>query len=213
MTEALKLFLDSDPLERPAASDDEGQKRSRGRPKDPDKPLYLEGGYSLKKLQAKHREMLRLLALGIEPADVAKALGVSYQTVLNVKNSELGQIHLEVLNGQRDAEITYARKKIESLAPIATEVLEEVLIGEKGDDKLQVAVAEGVLAKVGLGNISRTQAQNVNVNLDRKTLDDIIQEAKKEREEARRRAEREAQVIDYEEVSSAPKADEKEGEE
>jgi len=90
-------------------------------------------------------EIIRLAVLGFKYTEIDNRVGRDKQTVSNVVNSQLVQERLAVLRAGRDESAVDIRKKIESLAPKAIALLEDVLDGEtstelKAGDQIRAAV-------------------------------------------------------------------------
>lgn len=137
-----------------------------------------------KKLTDMHHEIIRLTALGFKSIDVARMVGVTDRTVRNVLNSPLGEQKLAVLRAARDAETTDIGRRIQKLAPLAVERIQEVL--ERGfdehDEKTVVKVATDVLDRAGHGAVKKFQGL-VGV-LSAEEIQRIKQESEKIRKQA-----------------------------
>lgn len=101
--------------------------------------------YSLKTLQDRHHEIIRLIVLGLKNAEVARRLGIDKQTVSNVRNTPLVQERLAYLRAGRDSSTVDVRKRIEQIAPKAIDLLEHVIDGDvetdvKASDQVRAAI-------------------------------------------------------------------------
>ena len=85
--------------------------------------------YRVKTLQFVHREITRLLLIGVKDVDIASSLNISTQTVRNTKNNPIVQAQLEIMVGARDYEAVDVAKRIEKIAPDAIKFLETILSG------------------------------------------------------------------------------------
>ncbi len=65
-------------------------------------PVIKGTYYELKHLQERHKELLRLLALGVSKKDIAATLGITNAMVRYVENSVLGAEYLEFIRGERE---------------------------------------------------------------------------------------------------------------
>lgn len=138
-----------------------------------------------------HHEIARRLMLGQKNVEIAKALGCTPQTVSNVKNSPVVQEHITIMRGARDADTVDLSKEIMEIAPVALELLKDIIKGE-GDGAnagigLRAKESNNMMARVGHGVPHKIQAESTNLFL---TTEDI--------KEIRRRAIAGGDVIDVE---------------
>ncbi len=152
--------------------------------------------YDIKQLWDSHQEILRLLVLGKNNQQVAEELGITPQTVSNVRNSPLAREHLQTLQNGRDAETTQIHKRVQEFAPVALQLLEEIIRGEHEDASigLRAREANNALGRAGMGPIQKIASLSTTLSRD-----DI--EAIKERARSAAR-EQGVMVADYEDQSS-----------
>ncbi len=100
--------------------------------------------YEMQRLQERHKELLRLLVLGVSKKEIASTLGITYAMVLYVEKSVLGQEYLEFLRGEREEVAIDIQSKIDGLAAPAVDVIRQAISGvmevgltdpETGEDK------------------------------------------------------------------------------
>ncbi len=100
--------------------------------------------YEMQRLQERHKELLRLLVLGVSKKEIASTLGVTHAMVQYVEKSVLGQEYLEFLRGEREEVAIDIQSKIDGLAAPAVDVIRQAISGvmevgltdpETGEDK------------------------------------------------------------------------------
>lgn len=77
-----------------------------------------------------HREITRRILLGQKNTVIAMALGCSSQTVSNVRNSPVIEDQLSIMRGARDAGTISLSKDIQEFAPIALNLLKDIIKGQ-----------------------------------------------------------------------------------
>ena len=135
-------------------------------------------GYSVKRLWEKHKEICRLLVLGqFTDKEIAKIVGVTPQTVYNIKGSEKGKAHMEYLSLGRDKSVEDIQERLAQIAPMALETLEEVLTDEAVSIPVKVGVAKDLLDRAGHKPVSKVSINSVSTRVDSKFLQEIKQRA------------------------------------
>ena len=128
-----------------------------------------------------HHEIARRISLGQKNVEIAKALGCTPQTVSNVRNSPVVQEHISILQGARDADTIDLAREIKEIAPVALQLLKNVINGEKEGVNASIALrareANNMLARVGHGVPHKVQAEVANWHLTSKDIQDIKQRA------------------------------------
>jgi hypothetical protein len=109
------------------------------------KPEGEDRSYELTKIWDTHHEIMRMLVLGYKPEAIAEQLGITTQTVSNVRNNPMVKKRMLELQLQRDASVVEIRKQVVELVPKAVQVLDDVMTSDnaKHSDKLRAAL--GVL--------------------------------------------------------------------
>lgn len=87
-----------------------------------------------KKVLGKDREILRMVVLGLSDTKIAEMIGISSQTVMNVRRSEAGQQVLSVLQVAADVGSKDLMARITAAAPKAFDVVEAAVNGEAMTD-------------------------------------------------------------------------------
>jgi predicted transcriptional regulator len=138
----------------------------------------------LKDLNARHREIIRLRALGMSVREVAAQLEITPQAVVNTCSSELGREKMEELQEAADFDTVNELARIRRLIPEAIGVheqlmkpYEETLDGDLApiDSNTRLRAAQSLLDRGGLPKTNRTEGVSANVNV----VDLIKERAKK----------------------------------
>jgi hypothetical protein len=161
-----------------------------------DKRFVEERKYDVKQLWDSHAEMVRRIALGQNNIEIAEALGVTPQTVSNIKNSPLAKEKVEELQNSMDERVRDIHKRIQALQPEALDALEGVLRGQYDNDPhpvLKTKVATTLLAMGGNGPVQKVHSLNEHV-----TREDIEKLKERAREAAKMQG---VLAVEYHEVS------------
>ncbi|KKL98978.1 hypothetical protein LCGC14_1819040 [marine sediment metagenome] len=118
-------------------------------------PTYGTGKlYNLAKLQERHREILRLAAMGGTDKDIANRMNVTPVMVRYTRRCALGSKQLATLRNGRDGMTADITQRIQELAPDALRVIEEVV--QQGtidniaiDRKERLAASNKILDRAG----------------------------------------------------------------
>jgi DNA-binding CsgD family transcriptional regulator len=113
-------------------------------------PGQIAKASDIAKLRDHQQEIVRLLATGMKPKTIAQMLRLHPQTVVNIRNSDLGQAMLRMLHGERNVTITKTAERIDALAPRAAEIFEEIMTDDQADASLQYRVAKDTLKASGI---------------------------------------------------------------
>ena len=163
-----------------------------------------KGMYQLQKLRGRHHLILELSARGMRNVDIAKRLNITEAAVCYTINSELGQQKLRVLQNKATADTIDLIKEFATLAPVAVEVIEEVLTDPSAKNADRLSAADKILNGAGFA-----KKQSVEINVHHVT-DEEIQAAKLE---ARRKGRlagllvEEAEVISIEDTNGRKSPD------
>lgn len=137
-----------------------------------------ERHYEPEVLQARHREMLRRLAVGQDRQSIAKDLGISTATVTYTQHSALGQAQLALLQNGRDSAVIDISEQIQDLLPKAIKVMEGALNGYIEPHKnsnvtpgQKINVAKDILGRGG--HVAPTRVQGQIEHNHKLTADDI----------------------------------------
>ena len=102
-------------------------KRDRGRDLRRSNPFKPRKIFEVDVIQDSHREIARRKMLGQKNTVIAKALGVSSAMVNYTVTSPKVKDHMDVLQGNRDAEFIDVKKEIQKLLPEAVKNLQSIL--------------------------------------------------------------------------------------
>ena len=134
--------------------------------------------YEIQRLQARHREILRRLALGEAPQDIAADLGITRHVVTYTQNSQLGREQLEELNDSRDETVKTINGRIQQLQPKALDILAGALDGKVPvvdganiNVATQVKVAQDMLGRGG--HVAPTRVQGLVAHEHKLSAEDI----------------------------------------
>lgn len=113
----------------------------------PDEEVYspaeseASGSYEPQKLNARHREIIRLHTLGYKGTEIAQVVGCTPQLVYMTVNSPLGQSFLSEIEDARDSSVQDVRERLQEMSPLAAEVMLDVLNnGKRESNKLKAAI-------------------------------------------------------------------------
>ncbi len=124
--------------------------------------------YELKNLQHSHREIIRLLALGHKYGAISKAVGVDYDTVVTIAQSEVTKQHLNRLQDEMDDQMKNVsfermRELIETEAPASLEVVKQVRDGSgefaNVSPALRLQASKTLLGMAGHGEIRNIRGE------------------------------------------------------
>tara|TARA_R110000824_G_scaffold77767_1_gene196547 strand:- start:3354 stop:3836 length:483 start_codon:yes stop_codon:yes gene_type:complete len=132
--------------------------------------------YEIKELQDRHREILRRLALGQVPKEIAGALSCTTQVVHYTRNSQIGKRELGLIQGARNADAIEVTNQIQELAPVALETMTEILNHADSPGSLKAKIAIDILDRAGHGAVKKNL--NLNQQLTQEDLNDIKDRAK-----------------------------------
>jgi hypothetical protein len=128
--------------------------------------------YEIQSLQERHREILRMLALGQAPKDIASSLNITPQVVHYVKNSQVGKRELGLIQGARNADAIDITNQIQELAPEALDTLENLMNNEEeSPGSLRAKIAIDILDRAGHGAVKKQL--NVSHQLSEEDIDNI----------------------------------------
>jgi hypothetical protein len=127
--------------------------------------------------------------------DIAATLDVTDVMVSYTLNSEIGRQKLAVLNGEADMSSIDVMREFSSLAPLAMEMVEDILLNTAAKDSDRLMAADKILSGAGL---LKTGSVDINVH---HTTDDELKEVKLKAREmgkflAYKRKQEEEQVVD-----------------
>ena len=139
--------------------------------------------YEIAKLQDRHREILRRLALGQTPKMISNELGCTPAMINYTRRSAIGKREISLIHGARNGDSITVFKQIQDTAPEALELLKKRIqqgLLKEEPDNVDIKTAISVLDRGGYGPIRKT----LNANVDEgkgfdKALEKIKAQAKK----------------------------------
>jgi len=134
-------------------------------------------GYNLSKLQATHREILRLHVNGMSSLDIANTTGMTPTMVSYTINSDFGQLVLEDMQRQLDTEALTVQKQLHENAKASEIFLGGIAQGTtEVPTPLRVKVCMDQLDRAGHAKVTK----NVNVDLHGELTEDEIMSIKQD---------------------------------
>lgn len=132
-------------------------------------------GWQIAEMWDQHHEIARRVILGQSNIEIAESLGVSKETVSNVKNSPVVQDKLVLLRAARDCDSIDLGKEIAELAPMALKRIREALetgmvLGKEVNSATLLKEANALLDREMGKAIQRIDSRNLNATL---TVSDI----------------------------------------
>jgi hypothetical protein len=139
-------------------------------------------GWQIAEMWDQHHEIARRLVLGQSNVEIAEALGVTRETVSNVKNSPVVQDKLALLRAARDCDSIDLGKEIAEMAPMALKRIREAI--ETGTVLGKEVYAASILKEanslldreMGMA-IQRIDSRNLNATIGPDDLEDIKRRA------------------------------------
>ena len=129
--------------------------------------------YEPTSLNARHREILRLHALGYKHVQIAAMLSITPVTVGYVVRSPLGQSFLAEIHEARTDSVKDVHNRLQEMSPFAAEILLDIMADGKTESN-KLRAAEKVLEIVG------HKAENKHMHLHTHLTSDDIHQLKKE---------------------------------
>ena len=112
--------------------------------------------YNIKALWGRHKEIIRLNALGkYSNVEIAAMLGISRQTVHNALQSELGVEARNELQERMDSDVVQIQKRLQELTPDAVNAYSEILRGEGIPLTLKKVTADAVFDRAGHPKVTK----------------------------------------------------------
>lgn len=134
--------------------------------------------YQIMELWDRHHAILRMLALGATPKQIAETLGCTTATVGNVVHGELGKRQLEIMRGAADKTTVDIMEDIRRLAPIAVARLEELLVDKSTDPRLVAGISHDILDRAGHAAPKVITGQFTHAHLTKEDIEELKERAK-----------------------------------
>lgn len=132
------------------------------------------GTYEPQVLNARHREIIRLYALGYKQVTIASILSITTATVGYVVNSPLGRSFLQEIEQARTGSVKDVRDRLQEMSPFAAEIFVDVMSNSKSEAR-RLAAAEKVLKMTG--HTGEQKNLHLHTHLTREELEEIKHEA------------------------------------
>ncbi len=104
---------------------------------------------SLGHIRPRHREMARMLALGMTQADVARYLGITQARLSIIVNSPLFKLELAKLEQKREESVADIKDTLLELAPSAVDTLAKTMYTSPSE-RLRLDAAKDILDRAGV---------------------------------------------------------------
>lgn len=137
----------------------------------------LSRHFQVAEMRDTHHEIARRLVLGQKQKVIAEELGISYQTVNNVKNSPVVQEQIMMLRGARDQKTIDVRAQIDELAPKCVQLLKEQLEDDHISPNLKSRNAFQLLAISGHSPVRQINMRSVSAILSGDDIERIKMKA------------------------------------
>lgn len=105
--------------------------------------------YGLKKIWESHKEIIRRILLGQKNVDIAAALGITPQTVSNVRNDPMVREQIAMMEGLRNERSVDIAADIRELCPMAVSVMKEAMADPGSPWGVKVRAAMDLLDRGG----------------------------------------------------------------
>ena len=133
--------------------------------------------YEIENMWEHHHEILRRLTVGQSPGEIAHALGITTQTVSNIRNSEVGVIELAILKHGRDEETVDIGEMIRKEARESFLFLRRIRLGDEEMPATlaqKIHIAERMMdADSDTAKVHRLEGKTVHAHLTLEEIDDI----------------------------------------
>jgi len=126
--------------------------------------------YNPQKLNARHREMIRLHALGYKGVQIANILGVTPQNVYDILNSPLGQSFISEIQEARTSSVQDVQNRLQEFSPLAAELVLDIMNeGVKESNRLKA----GLKVLEMTGHKPGDTVNHNHVHLTKEDIEDI----------------------------------------
>ena len=142
---------------------------------------FVENGrrkYNVQAIWERHQEMIRQIVVGRTNVEIAGTIGCTPQTVSNLRNSPVAKLEIDRLSMQCDASVTDLSQRIEEFAPVALNLIENIIRGTMQDASLSLRakLANSHLARAGYGEVHKVQS--LHAHLSRGDIEGIKERAR-----------------------------------
>lgn len=136
--------------------------------------------YQIQKLWPLQKEISRRQLLGQKSVEIARDLNISTATICNSANGILGSVRREELELARDADCVQVARQIRELAPLALQVVRELMENENGlvQPVVRLSAAKDTLDRAGFAAPTKVNIQSQHLFLTASDLAEIKQRAR-----------------------------------
>lgn len=106
----------------------------------------------LKRLHARHREIIRRTAIGQKQVEIAEALNITPQNVSDTLRDEMGKAALSIIVDGRDNTVKKMQDQILEMVPSAIDVMQRMMT-EDVQENLQLRAAIEVIDAAGVKKV------------------------------------------------------------
>ena len=105
--------------------------------------------HNLQALRQRHFDIIRMHIEGLSDNEIADILEVSLPTVRYTLNSEMAKNRIAEINAWMDEEAITVKKRLEEAAPLALDILLQILISEDEKSSNKIRAANSLLDRAG----------------------------------------------------------------
>lgn len=135
--------------------------------------------YTPDKLNARHREIIRLHCLGYKGTEIANMLGCTPQTVYNIVNSPLGLDLISQIQEARTGSVKDVHNRLQEMSPLAAEVTLD-LMNDAESETVRLRAAEKVLEMTG--HKATDKHQHIHAHLTKDDIQELKDRIRSDRE-------------------------------
>lgn len=140
------------------------------------RPSTGDRKYAIQTMWDTHREILRLAVTGMKQVDIASTLEITPVMVSYTLNSPIAKREMENLRSARDLDAVDVAKRIQEIAPIALQTLEDLLC--QGTESTKFRTATDLLDRAGHAAVHTLRTESLSVHLTKADIDEIKDRAK-----------------------------------
>ncbi len=124
-----------------------------------------EGITEVEEMQAKHREIVRLSALGKKNIEIARMLGCCAGTVQKVLEMPITQRYKADLQASRDEYLMAAQEELTELLPSVTQLYRDIINQDiQTKIELRVDLAKDIMDRMGLPKTKKSIIESANIS-------------------------------------------------
>ncbi len=135
------------------------------------------GPYMPQKLNARHREIIRLHCLGYKHVEIGNMLGCTAQLCSMIVNSPLGVDLIQEIQKARTGSVKDVHERLQEMSPFAAEIMLDIMASSKKESN-RLRAAEKVLEMTGHKAASRHE--HMHAHLTKEEIEELKQNARGE---------------------------------